>query len=56
MDAHARKALQKRELAGSLITKKSATLHGYPMVYQRTTGPADTALALKQILVIEKIL
>lgn len=55
VDVCARVALQRREFAGSPITKKNATLQGYPMGYQRTTGPADTVLAQKQTTVIEKI-
>lgn len=45
---------RRRELAGSLITKKYATLQGFPMGCQRATGPADTALALKLSLVQER--
>lgn len=56
MDVCVSTVLHRRERAGSLITKKSATLQGCPMDYQRTTGPADTVLALKDSLVPEKTL
>lgn len=39
--------MDRRELAGSLMAKKSATLQGCPMGCQRATRPADTALVLK---------
>ncbi|KAG7243761.1 hypothetical protein INR49_009082, partial [Caranx melampygus] len=39
--------MHRRELAGSLMAKKSATLQGCPMGCQTAIGPADTVLVLK---------
>lgn len=44
----------RREPACNPITKRSATLQGCQMGCQRTMGPADIVLALKQLLVPEK--
>lgn len=44
-------ALHRRELASNPNTKKSATPRGCRMGYRRTTGTADTVLALKKSLV-----
>lgn len=48
--------LHRRELAGNPIMKKSATPQDCQMDYQRTTGPADTVLTVKESLVPEKTL
>lgn len=46
----------RREIAGNLMTKKTATLQDCRMGYQRITVPADTVLFLKHSLAPEKTL
>lgn len=49
-------AQHRKELAGNLITKTSATLQGCLTGYQKTIGHADTVPALKQSLVPQETL